>query len=65
MLINMQLSHLLRITCLRLSVNWKPRSEDDLGDKMTNEDFSGFDSDLRLMVSFSELRLELLKKKVA
>ena len=27
MLINMQLSHLLRIACLRLNLNWKRRSE--------------------------------------
>ena len=36
MLINMQLSHLLRVACLRLNLNWKPRSENDLADRLVS-----------------------------
>ncbi|CAE7351564.1 unnamed protein product [Symbiodinium sp. CCMP2592] len=62
MLINMQLSHLLRKACLRLSLTWKPRDENKLADALTNQDFSSFSSEHRLDVSFSELPLELLNQ---
>ncbi|CAE7196495.1 unnamed protein product [Symbiodinium sp. CCMP2592] len=62
MLINMQLSHLLRKACLRLSLTWKPRDENKLADALTNQDFSSFSSEHRLNVSFSELPLELLNQ---
>ena len=53
MLINVQLSHLLRIACLRLNLNWKPRSENDLADQLTNGEFGSFDSGLRIQVGRS------------
>ena len=62
MLINMQLSHLLRVACLRLNLNWKPRSENDLADRLTNEDFSPFNSALRISFRYEELPLQLLNK---
>ncbi|CAE7224100.1 mettl24 [Symbiodinium sp. CCMP2592] len=62
MLINMQLSHLLRKACLRLSLTWKPRDENKLADALTNQDFISFSSEHRLDVSFSELPLELLNQ---
>ena len=62
MLINMQLSHLLRVACLTLNLNWKPRSENDLADRFTNEDFSSFDSAIRISFSYGDLPLQLFNK---
>ena len=58
MLINMQLSHLLRIACLRLqNLVGKPRSENDLVDQLTYAEFGSFNSGLRIQVSLSDLPL--------
>ena len=65
LLINMQLSHLLRVSCLRLNLDWKPRSENDLADRLTNEDFRPFDSALRISFSYEELPLQLFNKLLA
>ena len=62
MLINMQLSHLLRVACLRLNLNWKPRSENGLADRLTNEDFSSFDSAPRISFSYDDLPLQLFNR---
>ena len=62
MLINMQLSHLLRKACLRLSLSWKPREENQLADALTNLDFQAFSSGHRVNCGFSELPLELLNQ---
>ena len=56
------MSHLLRIACLRLNLSWKPRSENDLADQLTNGEFSCFDSDLRIQVSLTDLPLQLFNK---
>ena len=62
MLINMQLSHLLRKACLRLSLTWKPREENKLADALTNQDFSSFSLEQRVDVAFSDLPLTLLNE---
>ena len=62
MLINMQLSHLLRLACLRLNLQWKPRAENDLADQLTNEVFESFDPAKRVSFSFSDVPLQLLSK---
>ena len=62
MLINVQLSHLLRLSCLRLSLQWKPRAENDLADQLTNEVFESFDPLKRVSFSFSDIPLQLLAK---
>ena len=60
MLINMQLSHLLKKACLRLKLTWRPREENTLADQLTNEVFDSFDSRQRLSVSWNELPLSML-----
>ena len=62
MLFNMQLSHLLRISCLRLSLGWKPRSENDVADQLTNEVFRSVSMDNRVLFSMSDLPLDLFNK---
>ena len=62
MLINMQLSDLLRKACLRLSLSWKPRDENELADALTNQDFSSFSAEHHVNVSFSDLPLSLLRE---
>ena len=62
MLINMQLSHLLRKACLRLNLSWKPREENQLADALTNLDFQAFSPEHRFNCGFSELPLELLNQ---
>ena len=62
MLFNMQLSHLLRISCLRLSLGWKPRSENDVADQLTNEVFKSVSMDNRVLFSMSDLPLDLFNK---
>ena len=60
MLINMQLSHLLKKSCLRLKLTWRPREENTLADQLTNEVFDSFDLRQRLSVSWNELPLSML-----
>ena len=60
MLINMQLSHLLKKACLRLKLIWRPREENTLADQLTNEVFDSFDLRQRLSVSWNELPLSML-----
>ena len=62
MLVNMQFSHLLREACLRVTLRWKPRAENDLADQLTNERFSSFSPDLRVQFNFSEIPLDLLNQ---
>ena len=62
MLMNIQLSHLLRLACLRLNLQWKPRAENDLADQLTNEVFESFDLTKRVSFSFSDVPLQLLAK---
>ena len=62
MLFNMQLSHLLRISCLRLSLGWKPRSENDVADQLTNEVFKSVSMDNRVHFRMSDLPLDLFNK---
>ena len=52
MLISMQLSHLLRLACLRLNLQWKPCAQNDLADQLTNEVFESFDPAKRVSFSF-------------
>ena len=62
MLFNMQLLHLLRISCLRLSLGWKPRSENDVADQLTNEVFRSVNMDNRVQFCMSDLPLDLFNK---
>ena len=62
MLINMQLSHLLALSKIRLALNWRPRGENQLADDLTNSRFSSFNPEFRCFSSFSDLPLELLSK---
>ena len=62
MLINMQLSHLLAQSKIRLALNWRPRGENQLADDLTNSRFSSFNPEFRCFSSFSDLPLELLSK---
>ena len=60
LLVNIQLSHLLRLSRLRLNLTWKPRSENELADQLTNDIFSSFSSERRISFNFEDLPLDLL-----
>ena len=62
--INMQLSSLLSRSRLSLGLRWRPRDENKEADQLTNEDFTGFDPGLRIAVSWSDLRFEVLEYMV-
>ena len=60
MLINMQLSDLLLRSSLKLLLRWRPRDENQLADQLTNEVFTNFTGEHRLVVRYSDLPLSLL-----
>ena len=60
MLVNMCLSDLLRKAALRLSLAWRPRDQNVIADRLTNEVFSDFDSEHRVPVCYEDLPLKLL-----
>ncbi|CAL1141183.1 unnamed protein product [Cladocopium goreaui] len=59
-LVNMQLSHFLMRSGVRLSLAWRPRDENTLADDLTNSKFGGVDMDKRISCLFSDLDLSLL-----
>ena len=60
MLINMQLSDLLLRSSLKLLLRWRPRDENQLADQLTNEVFTNFTVEHRLIIKYSDLPLSLL-----
>ena len=60
MLINMQLSDLLLRSSLELLLRWRPRDENQLADQLTNEVFTNFTVEHRLIIKYSDLPLSLL-----
>ena len=47
---------------LRLSLQWRPREENQVADDLTNDKFDGFDSKLRIDISWQQVEKELLDK---
>ena len=62
MLINMQLSHHLFRSSLQLTLNWRPRDENQDADDLTNGLVAKFDAKLRVSGVFEDLNLELLEQ---
>ena len=60
MAINMQMSSSLARARLLLSLAWRPREENVEADDLTNENFTGFDPDLRVSISLADLDLAVL-----
>ncbi|CAE7247092.1 unnamed protein product [Symbiodinium sp. CCMP2456] len=60
MLVNMQLSDLLLRASLKLLLNWRPRSENQHADDLTNEVFTSFSSEHRIDLRYADLPLALL-----
>eukprot|EP00974_Lingulodinium_polyedra_P047660 4574878-Lingulodinium_polyedra.AAC.1 len=48
-----------------LSLEWVPRNQNEEADALTNEDFSGFRSDLRIVPDLGELPWQVLPRMVA
>jgi hypothetical protein len=61
-LINMQLTHMLMRWGMRLELRWRPRAENDLADKLTNEDFSQVETKLRLECKWEDFDFSLLQE---
>ena len=61
-LINMQLTHMLMRWGMRLELRWRPRAENDLADKLTNEDFSQVETKLRLECKWEDFDFSLLRE---
>ena len=61
-LINMQLTHMLMRWGMRLELRWRPRAENDLADKLTNEDFSQVEMRLRLECKWEDFDFSLLRE---
>eukprot|EP00435_Cladocopium_sp_Y103_P050988 s1843_g15.t1 len=59
--INMQLSSSLAAARLTLGLRWRPREQNTEADQLTNEDYTGFSEDLRVLVSWDDLDLPILK----
>jgi hypothetical protein len=59
-LVNMQLSHFLMRSGVRLSLAWRPRDENTLADDLTNSKFGDVDMGKRISSQFSDLDLSLL-----
>lgn len=60
-LINMELSKRLMQAQLSLQLAWRPRDENVLADSLTNQDFSAFDSSLRVDITWAGLQCNLLE----
>ena len=61
-LVNMQVTHQLMRWGLRLELRWRPRAENDLADKLTNEDFSQVDANLRVECKWEDFDFSLLQQ---
>ena len=61
-LINMQLTRMLMRWGMRLELRWRPRAENDLADKLTNEDFSQVETKLRLECKWEDFDFSLLRE---
>ena len=61
MLVNMQLCHRVSKAHCRLLLKWRPRSENQEADDLTNEDFRKFDLGKRIAVAFEDIDLSLLQ----
>ena len=62
--INMQLSSALSRSRLSLGLKWRPRDENTEADRLANEDFTGFDTGLRIGVIWQDLQFEVLEDMV-
>jgi hypothetical protein len=60
MLINMQLSASLARARLSLNLKWRPREENVEADKLTNEEFDGFDAASRVDIKWGEFDMSLV-----
>ena len=64
MAVNMQLSAALTRARLSLGLQWRPREENTEADQLTNEEFSGFREDQRVVLTWSSLELSVLMELV-
>eukprot|EP00435_Cladocopium_sp_Y103_P074174 s127_g47.t1 len=60
MAINMQMSAHLARARLALTLQWRPREENQEADDLTNEKFDGFDMDKRISILLNEMDLSIL-----
>jgi hypothetical protein len=56
----MQLTSMLGARNLWLGLDWIPRESNEEADALTNDEFSGFDDNKRIAVSWSDLPLDVL-----
>ena len=56
----MQLTSMLGARNLWLGLGWIPREQNEEADALTNDEFSGFDSEKRIPVSWGDLPLDVL-----
>ena len=64
MAINMQLSSSLARARLSLALRWRPRDENVEADQLTNEDYTGFEPKLRVVLVLDDLDLSVLNSLV-
>ena len=64
MAVNTQLSAALTRARLSLGLQWRPREENTEADQLTNEEFSGFREDQRVVLTWSSLELSVLMELV-
>eukprot|EP00435_Cladocopium_sp_Y103_P049214 s1608_g14.t1 len=62
--VNMQLSSSLSKCRLSLNLKWRPREENTEADSLTNEDFSHFNLNDRVVISLQDLDLNVLNSLV-
>ena len=60
LMVNMQLSHLLMKSSLRLNLGWRPRDQNQEADALTNEVFDLFSAQHRISLKYSDLPLSFL-----
>ena len=64
MAINMQLSAALSKARLVLTLKWRPREENTEADDLTNEKFSEFDLDKRIVISLADVDTSIISDLV-
>lgn len=59
-LVNMQLSEKLMAAGVKLVLRWRPRDQNVLADKLTNEKFENVKADKRVPLTLEDLKLDWL-----
>jgi hypothetical protein len=65
MFVMMQLAHTLSVANLRMKLGWRPRSENQEADDLTNDRFDKFNPSLRILVDWESLDKKVLTSLLA